>query len=353
MTDRLQGLYVARSTWYAFFYVLHPIVGPRGSRYAGGMRVICAGLAVAAVLAAQDTSSYRTTAVDINGNRVAQGPEVTTSSSKTGSGSIERMQSINGRMVPVERTEERVVREDASGKVTERTVHHFDATGKAIGDERVVIEERKGDGGNSTMLVTKYGMDVNGRSRVTERTTTQIQTNGGNQTSDTVVERATMNDSLQTVEKQTTVVVKQGNGFEESATTYRRSPAGDFYEAARRVTDHSVNGDRSTDNTAEYEVGATGRLELHGQTVTTAQKRADGSQDVQVDIFGKNVPGVVNDGRALQLKEHQIVERRASPGGSVVETLSVQRPTMSDPTRLGPPRQISETVCRGKCDGSK
>jgi hypothetical protein len=319
------------------------------------MRVICAGLAVAASLAAQDTSSYRTTTVDINGDRVSYGPDVTTSSSKTGSDSTQFRRSVNGGLVPVERAEERVVREDASGKVVERTIRHYDSTGNPLGTEKIVIEERKDGGGSSTVTTTKYGMDINGRNQVKERTTTQIQSNGDSETANTTIERPTANDSLQTVEKQTKVTVKQGasGGYEESAETYRRGPAGDFYEATRRVAQHSVSGTESKDNIAEYEVGATGRLELHGQTVTTAQKRADGSEEVSVDIFSKNVPGVLNDSGSLQLKEHQTIERRTGPGDSVVETLSVQRPTVSDPKRLGPPQQISETVCKGKCDSTK
>jgi hypothetical protein len=319
------------------------------------MRVICAGLAVAAALAAQDTSSYKTTTVDINGNRVSYGPDVTTSSSKTASDSTQFRPSVNGHLVPVERAEERVVRDDASGKVVERIIHHYDPTGNSMGTEKVVIEERKDSSGNSTVISTKYGTDVNGRNQVTERITTQSQGSGETRTASTLVERRTSGESLQTVEKQTTVTVKQGanGGYEESAETYRRSPAGDFYQATRRVTEHSVNGNQSKDNVAEYEVGATGRLELHGQTVTTAQKRADGSQEVSVDIYGKYVPGVYNDSSSLQLKEHQTIERRAGPGDSVVETLSVQRPTVSDPNRLGPPQQISETVCKGKCDSAK
>src|SRR2546425_13061149 len=39
---------------------------------------------------------------------------------------------LRPRMVRVERAEERVVREDASGKVTERIIHHYDPTGNSI-----------------------------------------------------------------------------------------------------------------------------------------------------------------------------------------------------------------------------
>src|SRR5689334_8295740 len=202
------------------------------------MQVLCAGLTIAAALAAQDTSSYKTTTVDINGNRVEQGPEVTSSISKTGSSSTQLMRSMNGRLVPLERTEERIVSEDASGKVVERIVYRYDGTGNPAGKEKSIIEERRGEGGRSTVTATKYGTDVNGRSVVTERITTQLQSNGDSQTAETTIERPGMSDSLQTVEKQTKVTVKQGDSYEESAMTYRRNLGGDFYQATRRVTEH-------------------------------------------------------------------------------------------------------------------
>jgi len=317
------------------------------------MRLMCVSLMCVAVLGAQDTRTYSTSTVDVNGNRVPQGSERTTTSYQNGSDSTELMRSINGRLVPVERTDERVVRDDASGKVVERIVHRYDANGNPIGTEKVVVEERKSGGGNSSVITTKYGTDINGSSQITERTTTQIQASGSSQTAETVVERPVGSGSLQTVEKQTVVTSKQGDNYEESATTYRRNVEGSFYEAVREVKQHNVTGGESKDNVAEYEVGPNGQMELHGQTVTTAVKRSDGSQDLQVDIYGKNVPGVFNDGHSLRLTEHQIVERKQGPGNSVVETLSVQRPTVSDPNRLGPPRELSQTVCRGKCDTNR
>lgn len=306
--------------------------------------------ALGASLAAQDTSASKTTSVDINGHRTTAGPDVVTVQSKTALETTEVTQSINGRMVPLQRVEERVVRDDASGKVIERMIRRFDLTGTPLAPQKVVIEERKGPGGSSTVETTKYSGDINGRMQVTERATTQKQVSGSTQTEDTVVARPNINGGLDTVEKQTTVVVKQGTGYEEAAIKYRRDPAGNFYPAVRLVTDHSEIANRSTDNTAEYEVGPLGQLELHGQTVRKTEKRPDGAEEVQVDMFTKFVPGVVNDTSALRLKEHQIIERRPTSGGAVVETLNVQRPTLSDPSKLGPPMQISETVCRGKCE---
>ncbi len=51
-----------------------------------------------------------------------------------------------------------------------------------------------------------------------------------------------------------------------------------------------------------------------------------------------------------QMKEQQLIERTKRPDGSVVETLSVRRPSISDPNRLGNLQKLSETVCKGKCD---
>jgi hypothetical protein len=314
--------------------------------------ILCVGVMFAAVIAAQDASAVRTTEVDINGHRVTQGPQVFTTQSKTGSETTETVQSINGRTVPLERVEDRVVRDDASGRVVERIIRRYDLTGNPIAPERVVTEENKGPNGSSTVRTTKYAGDINGTTQVIERSTTQKQVSGDSQTADTVIERPTINGSFDAVQKSNTVVIKQPGGYEETAITYRKGPSG-FYPAVRKVTDHSENGNVSRDNTAEYEVGATGQLELHGQTVTNILKRSDGSEEIAVDLFSKNVPGVVNDKGSLRLSEHQIIDRRPGAGGAVVETLTIQRPTVSDPNKLGPPKQLSETICRGKCDGQR
>src|SRR5579864_6193996 len=114
------------------------------------MRAICI-FCVSVMLAAQDTSTVKTMEVDINGHRVTQGPQVSTTESKTGSQTTETVQSINGRTVPLERVEDRVVRDDASGRVTERIIRRYDLTGNPLAPEKVVIEEDKGPNGSSTV----------------------------------------------------------------------------------------------------------------------------------------------------------------------------------------------------------
>ncbi len=312
------------------------------------MRIVAAVLLFGASALGQQTSTYTTTEVDINGYRTASPTDVTTTKSKTEAQTTERLASINGRMVPIEKVEEKILRDDATGRSVERIIHHFDPTGNSTQTEKVVIDERRSPNGNATITSTRYGTDVNGRMQMTERSTTNTQVNGGSKTSDSVIERATPDGRFDVVEKSSAVTVKRTNGYDQSEMTYRKDPNGSFYPAVRRVTDHTESGGGSSDNTAEYETGPQGDLQLHSQTATRSYKRADGSVDTEVDVFSRNVPGVVNDSSRLRLEEHQSIERRQR-GNEVVESVSVRRPTVSDPNTLGPARQISETVCRGAC----
>jgi hypothetical protein len=79
--------------------------------------------------------------------------------------------------------------------------------------------------------------------------------------------------------------------------------------------------------------------------VTRARKNADGSESREVDIF-RNVPGRVESGTEVRLQERQIIEQRKS-GDQIIETTVLQRPTISDPGRLGASQKISERICTG------
>ena len=73
------------------------------------------------------TTTYST---DLNGNRVAD-QSFTAAGTSTDGERTERFQSINGRQVPLEQVINHVVRDDASGKVTERIVRRFTPTGQS------------------------------------------------------------------------------------------------------------------------------------------------------------------------------------------------------------------------------
>lgn len=317
-------------------------------------RCLFATLACALSLSTQQSNAQQSnisssTSVDVNGNYVSNGPTISQTSSANGSQTTETMQSINGRTVPMEQVEERVVRNDASGKVTERIVHRYDPQGNPMPPVRQTIEEQRRPDGSSTIQSTTYRGDINGNMQIIEKSVTDTQKNASGETSETVVQRPTAN-GLQTVEKQSQVVSKQANGYQADSTTYRSDGNGGFYTAVRQTTEHTQQGSEVSDNSAEYEKGPNGELQLHGQTVTKTVTRPDGSKDSVIDIYSRNVPGTVSGNESgLKLQEEQLVQTAPGPGNTVVQTLSVRRPTISDPGSLGPARQLSETVCRGDC----
>lgn len=303
-------------------------------------------LAMALVLGAQSSVAVEST-TDVNGNRVV-GSVTTNTSTATSSVSTQRIQSANGQMVPRERVEEHVLRDDANGRIVERTVVPYDQNGQPGPPVKTRIEEEK-HGNQSTIRTTTYKGDINGSMNLAERSVTDVSKSGDSQTANTVVERPTINGSLELVEKVSEDKTTTGNSYQESTVTYRKGQDG-FYPAKRIVTSHSDSGNQSSDNTAEYEVGSSGTLQLHSQTVTHVVKNADGSQTSEVDRFGASVPGTVRDpDSALELTERDVVSRKATSSG-VVETMTAQRPTISNPHTLGPPKVISETVCQGKCN---
>lgn len=310
-------------------------------------------LACSLCLAGQQSQVNQTTQVDVNGNVVNDGPVISTVASSTGSQTTVTTQSINGRAVPLEQVEVRVLRKDSSGTVTERIVHRYDPQGNPLPVTRQLIEEQIHPDGSSTTQSTSYATDINGNSQVTEKIVSATQKSGAGETTETSVQRPTPN-GLETVQKESTVLSKQGNGYQSETTKYQRDPNGGFYPAARQTTQHTVQNAEVTENSAEFERDSSGQLSLHGQTVTHTTTRADGLKDTVVDIYSRDVPGTVTGiGSPLKLQERQIIESTPGPGGAVVQTLSVQRPTVSDPGSLGAPRQLSQTVCKGDCKPPK
>jgi hypothetical protein len=308
-------------------------------------------LVAAASLAAQQSNVTSTTSVDINGNQVADGPRISQTRSATGSVTTETRQSINGGSVPVERVEEHVLRDDASGRVVERLIRRYDPQGNSMPSVKETIEEQKNPDGSSTTQSTTSRGDINGNMQVIERTITDSRPNGSGESSQTIVQRPTAN-GLETVEKREEVVVKQGKDYQSEATTYRNDVNGGFYAAVKQTTEHKEQNGQSSDSSAEYESTVNGQIQLHSQTVTETVTRPDGSKDAVVNIYGRNVPGTVSDS-GLKLQEQQVIETTPGPNHTVVQTLSVRRPTVSDPQSLGPARQLSETVCQGDCKPAK
>jgi hypothetical protein len=294
-------------------------------------------------LVAQQTSV--TVTRDLHGRPVA-GPQIESTDGQR----TELLQSINGRLVPVERVEERILREDASGRVVERIVRKYDANGNPGTAEKTLIEEDKSASG-STIRTTTFRSDVNGRFEPAERSLTQSAQSGGATTTETLIERPNLNGGFQAVERRSTVAQDRPGGKVENTVVYRPDGGGRFVEARRETREEIKQGDQVTVNAAAYEPDALGRLALRSQTVERSVKNPDGSVSLERDLYRVEVPGVAgNLGGAPRLIEQQLIDRKPAPGG-VVESFSVRRPSSANPNALGAPEKLAETVCKGKCDG--
>jgi hypothetical protein len=260
------------------------------------------------------------------------------------------MQTLNGRSVPVEQVEERVVRSEGSLKVVERVIRRFDQTGAAIGMDRIVEEVTQLNDGLSSVRSSTYRRDVNGNMQLAERTATEIRKAGGTETVSSVIERPSIDGTFQVTEKQTVVTVQSPAREVRNAVKLLRDENGRFYEAAKETEETTKSGAESVDNAACYRVGTSGRLELAEQTVRTAVKRPDGSESVVLDIYTQQTPGLANKDATGKphLKEQRVIERRVDRNG-VTEVVSMRQPSLADPGILGPSRKVSESVCKGKC----
>jgi hypothetical protein len=305
-------------------------------------------LVLGAALASPQSGST-TTIKDINGNRV-EGPSfVSTDGQRT-----ELFQSVNGRQVPLEQTVDRVVREDANGKVTERILKRFNRDGQPISTERVLVEENKLPGGGSSVRETAYRSDVNGTLREAERRTTETRVQGSTTVASTVIDRPAVNGSYETVEKRSAVTEGPPENQHTTESVYRPDASGGFHEALRSVKTVSKMSDTTKESTVTYEPGMNGQLQPATQSESITTKQPDGAELIQTNLFAPTVAGVLQDNNAaMRIREQQVVQRRANPDGSVNETVSFRHPSVSDPNRLGNLEKFSETVCKGKCQPDK
>ena len=297
-------------------------------------------------LLVQGQSSVSRYETDINGHRVE-----TAKTSSVDGNRTETSQSINGRQVPLERTEEKLLSESPHSRVTERIVRKFDPTGVQNGIEKILIEEEILTGGSKNVKETTWRSDLNGSLIQAERRNVEVRVSGASTTTETVISRPDINGSISLAERRSQVAEKSGDQIQTSEVVQRRNTNGQFYDALREVKVFSSRGEQSTENVTSYEPDANGRLDVARQTVTIATKRSDGSEVKEVNLYGKGAEGHAQErGVSTQIREQQIVERKKLSDGSVVESVSVRRPTVSDPSRLGNSQKLHETVCRGKCN---
>jgi hypothetical protein len=293
--------------------------------------------------AQSDTATYIT---DINGRRVEVSSAAATDSERK-----ELSQSINGRQVPLEQTETRVLSKGPNQTITETITRKFDRTGQVISTDRTVQDEQK-HGNTSTIRATIYRSDINGRLQEDERRVIDTQTQGQTTTSDVVISRAGASGSFEPVEKRTVVTTGDAKSTHEQQFIYRPSQSGQLVEAQRMVKDQQKTGNTTVENAAAYELDYTGAMQLASQTTSTTTKVNDTADVTETNVYERASLGRPRvEGTGPRIDEQRIIERTKRPNGSVIETIAVRRPTLADPTHLGNPNKISETVCTGKCEG--
>ena len=279
---------------------------------------------------------------DANGGRVLASQQVADAGSAE-----QRARNMNGRVAPLEQVEEKVISDDSNGRVVEKLVRPFDASGVPHPPQRIRVTERKQPDGAKSIDTQVFHGTLNGGFSLTERSQALERSSNGRVTVETQVARPTLNGSLDTVEKRSSTIVTAGEKTNADTLTYRRDSNGTFYTAAREVKEIDKKNGVTVENTATYISGERRQLELSGQIVAETTKRADGSETRQVNVFGTGAPGRPATGHAV-LREQQIIEKNKTATG-VVETFSVRRPAVDNPNALGPAQKISEKVCTGPC----
>jgi hypothetical protein len=299
---------------------------------------VATGLAVA-------QSAATTTTTDINGNRIATGQTVAADGIVT-----DLRQSINGREVPLEQVEQKVLSQSGNTTVTERIIRHYGANGVVVQTDRVVTEETKTGEGESVVHSATYRSDISGNMAEAERKTVETHKQGDATVTDTAVEKKDLSGSFAVAEKRTATTEPTPAGKNESETVMLRDANGNLYEAQRLSTTETKTGNQVLRNTAIYEPNVDGQLLLTRQEVRKATSNPDGSSSEEVEIFGRTSNGQAREpGAPPSLTEKRVIDRHLGPGGEIVETQKVQVPSLND-GRLDPARAVSETICRGECD---
>lgn len=260
------------------------------------------------------------------------------------------MHSVNGRKVPLEQVEERILRDDSQGRVVERFIKRFDPNGNPLPPEKARIEEQRLPDGSSTINTTVYRGDLSGGLKLAERRLTEKRSLSSGSTVTETVERPSINGILETAERRSAVTRKTTDGEVTDTVVYSNRGGGELVESAREVVEKAKTPSGAQENVTSYESTSTGRMSLASQTIRRSVKTPDGSEQVVVDFYKRDAPGEASsaDHPRPQLIEQRIIGR-AKRGGEVLETLDVRRPNSRDASRLGPPERISESVCTGKC----
>jgi hypothetical protein len=306
------------------------------------MRVSVFGLIVFAAVTAIGQDSHRVTSV-----YDASGRAVEWTKASTGQGrSVESVQTLNGRSVPLEKIEEKVIKNEGGVRIVEKTVRRNDSSGNPLPPEKVVLEETTAPDGSVKAKTSLYRGDINGRLVLAERVTQETRKTASGSESTALVERPTLNGTVEVLEKREGRTTASGDTTEALESVFRKDANGRFTEGAKQVIRTTKKGSETVEQ-ADYFEASTGEMRLSRQQVSRSIQSADGSVVKVVDLYGAAAPGRPDSGK-MQLRERQLFETQKTADGAV-ETFSVQRPKPDGRGDLQPAAKISETVCKGKC----
>jgi hypothetical protein len=260
------------------------------------------------------------------------------------------IQSINGRLVPLQKSETRVLSEGPNERTTETVMQKYDGTGQLASTERTVVEEQKRANG-AVVHATIYRSDLNGHLQESEHRTIESQTQGNTSTSDVTISRVGLGGSFAVAEKRNIVTVTEPNSVKETEVVQRPAQNGQLVEATREIREQTKAGDKLIANTARYEPDYSGKMSLIRQQLATTTKAADGSAVTERNVYAPSAYGIAREEHTTpRLQEQELIVRKEKKG-VVTETTTVSRPLLADPNRLGPSTTISDVVCTGKCEG--
>lgn len=283
---------------------------------------------------------------DLNGNYTYTGYTVASEKSAKSSARTEYAPNTSGALVPRETVKEKVIREDANGRVVERYIVRHDQDGNPGPAEKVVIEEKK-SGNVVTVNALVYRGDINGNMQPAERTVSQTVTQGAVTTTETTLERKGLDGMLVPAEKihSTTVQQSKTQQFQTVSKMFRDSN-GNYYEGSKDTIDRKTSADgQVVENRAQYVEGR-----LTEQAVAKTVPGPNGAATTTVDIYSIHGSGtnVATDGK-MAIKEQQQIVQQPGPGGQMTQMVVIRRPTVSEPGRLGPAQIQSKSVCQGSC----
>ena len=263
----------------------------------------------------------------------------------------ETRRSLNGVNVPAERVEEKVLQDAAGVKVVERVIQRYDPNGNPLPREKQVTTTITASDGSTHQEQNAWQGDLNGNLSLAARTVIDTRKSGSVTTTAVAVQRPSLNASLDVVEKREVVKTETAKGvYTQDESVWRNGQSG-FYQAVRRVTDHQEQAGSISENTAEYEIGMSGSLELHSQVIRNTTKGPGGNDVTEVNYLERSAPGQAISGSdaGLRLRAQEIVERIPGNNGEFREVVSVRRPTIADPARLSAPQRVAEISCKGDC----